>query len=165
MRRSVLLVVDPIAEMVELARLAEAAGFERVWDWEFFNKNAYVRLAAIACATSRVELGTGISYAFARSPLLTASAAADLDELSGGRMVLGLGTGLLYLLMAVRLYGLVVLGTQLGPRAAVDLAHSRLGGILFLGVSVALVVVMSRWCRVSTVLDEPQSSRPVTEAG
>jgi probable F420-dependent oxidoreductase len=92
-RRSLLLVVDPIAEMVELARLAEAARFERIWDWEFFNKNAYVRLAAIACATSSVELGTGIAMAFTRSPLLTASAAADLDELAGGRMVLGLGTG------------------------------------------------------------------------
>jgi probable F420-dependent oxidoreductase len=93
MRRSIVLVVDPIAEMAELARLAEAAGFEIVWDWEFFNKNAYVRLAAVATATSRVQLGTGIAMAFARSPLLTASAAADLDELSGGRMLLGLGTG------------------------------------------------------------------------
>src|SRR5690242_6431595 len=93
LRRSILLAMDPIAEMIELAQLAEAAGFERVWDWEFFNKNGYVRLAAIASATSKVELGTGIAYAFARSPLLTASAAADLDELSGGRMVIGLGTG------------------------------------------------------------------------
>jgi probable F420-dependent oxidoreductase len=93
MRRSIVLVVDPIAEMVELARLAEAAGFELVWDWEFFNKNAYVRLAAMAAATSRVQLGTGIAMAFTRSPLHTAAAAADLDELSGGRMLLGLGSG------------------------------------------------------------------------
>lgn len=93
MRHSIVLVVDPIVEMVELARLAEAAGFDCVWDWEFFNKNAYVRLAAMATATGRIGLGTGIAYAFARSPLLTASAAADLDELSGGRMLLGLGTG------------------------------------------------------------------------
>jgi probable F420-dependent oxidoreductase len=93
MRHSIVLVVDPISEMVELARLAEAARFDLAWNWEFFNKNAYVRLAAMAAATSEIQLGTGIAYAFGRSPLLTASAAADLDELSGGRMLLGLGTG------------------------------------------------------------------------
>src|SRR3712207_3547005 len=85
--------MDSIAEMVELTRLAESAGFDLAWSWEFFNKNAFVRLAAMASATTRIGLGTGIAYAFGRSPLLTASAAADLDELSGGRLVLGLGTG------------------------------------------------------------------------
>jgi probable F420-dependent oxidoreductase len=43
--------------------------------------------------TERIELGTGIAWAFARSPLLTAVTALDLDEMSGGRFVLGLGTG------------------------------------------------------------------------
>ena len=92
-RRSILLVMDSIAEMVEVTRQAEAAGFDLAWDWEFFNKNAFVRLAAMASATTRIGLGTGILYAFGRSPLLTASGAADLDELSDGRLVLGLGTG------------------------------------------------------------------------
>ncbi len=92
-RRSIVLVMDSIAEMVEVTRLAEAAGFDLAWDWEFFNKNALVRLAALASATTRIGLGTGIAYAFGRSPMLTASGAADLDELSGGRLVLGLGTG------------------------------------------------------------------------
>ncbi|MBA2451268.1 MAG: LLM class flavin-dependent oxidoreductase [Chloroflexi bacterium] len=92
-RRSILLVMDSIAQMVEVTRLAEAGGFDLAWSWEFFNKNAFVRLAAMAAATSRIGLGTGIAYAFGRSPLLTASAAADLDELSGGRLLLGLGTG------------------------------------------------------------------------
>jgi probable F420-dependent oxidoreductase len=92
-RHSVVAVMDSIAEMVEVARLAEAAGFELVWSWEFFNKNAFVRLAAMAAATGHIGLGTGIAFAFGRAPLLTASAAADLDELSGGRLVLGLGTG------------------------------------------------------------------------
>jgi probable F420-dependent oxidoreductase len=93
MRHSMVLVVDPIAEMIELARLAEAGGFDCVWDWEFFNKNAYVRLAAIAAATDHVQLGTGIAWAFGRAPLLTAAGAADLDEISHGRLLLGLGTG------------------------------------------------------------------------
>lgn len=92
-RRSLVLVMDSIAEMVDVTRQAETAGFELAWSWEFFNKNAFVRLAAMAAATTRIGLGTGIAYAFGRSPLLTASAAADLDELSGGRLTLGLGTG------------------------------------------------------------------------
>jgi probable F420-dependent oxidoreductase len=51
-----------------------------------------VALGAIAQATRRVRIGTAIANAFTRTPLLHASAAMDLDELSGGRMVLGLGT-------------------------------------------------------------------------
>lgn len=92
-RRSILLVNDSIAEMVHLARLAETAGFDAAWSWEFFNKNAFVRLAAMAAATSTIGLGTGIAFAFGRAPLLTASAAADLDEISKGRLTLGLGAG------------------------------------------------------------------------
>ncbi len=78
---------------VELARRAEAAGFDSVFSVEFFNQHGYVVLGAIAQATRRVRIGTGIANAFTRSPMLHATAAMDLDELSDGRMVLGLGTG------------------------------------------------------------------------
>jgi probable F420-dependent oxidoreductase len=78
---------------VELALRAERAGFDSVFTIEFFNRNGFVPLAAIAHATRRVRIGTGIANAFTRTPLLLASAAMDLDELSGGRMVLGLGSG------------------------------------------------------------------------
>jgi len=77
---------------VELAVRAEAAGFASVFTIEFFNRHGFVPLGAIAQATRRVRLGTAIANAFTRSPLLHASAAMDLDELSGGRMVLGLGS-------------------------------------------------------------------------
>ncbi|MCG8592365.1 MAG: LLM class flavin-dependent oxidoreductase [Proteobacteria bacterium] len=77
---------------VALAKRAEAAGFDSVFTVEFFNRHGYVPLAAIAAATERVRIGTAIANAFTRSPLLHASAAMDLDELSGGRMVLGLGS-------------------------------------------------------------------------
>ena len=77
---------------VELALRAEAAGFDGVYATEFFNRNGYVALGAIAEATRRVRIGTAIANAFTRAPLLHASAAMDLDELSGGRMVLGLGS-------------------------------------------------------------------------
>jgi probable F420-dependent oxidoreductase len=77
---------------VEQAVAAERAGFDGVYTIEFFNRNGYVPLAAIAQVTKRVRIGTAIANAFTRSPLLHASAAMDLDELSGGRMVLGLGS-------------------------------------------------------------------------
>jgi len=77
---------------VELAIRAEAAGFDSVFSIEFFNRHGYVSLGAIAQATERVRIGTGIANAFTRTPLLHASAAMDLDELSEGRMVLGLGS-------------------------------------------------------------------------
>jgi probable F420-dependent oxidoreductase len=78
---------------VELGVRAEAAGFDSVFSVEFFNQNAFPVLGALSQATSRVRLGTGIASAFTRSPILHATAAMDLDELSGGRMVLGLGSG------------------------------------------------------------------------
>jgi len=77
---------------VELAQRAEAAGLDGVYSIEFFNRHGYVPLAAIAQATRRVRIGTAIANAFIRTPLLHASAALDLDELSGGRMLLGLGS-------------------------------------------------------------------------
>ena len=77
---------------VDLAVRAEAAGFASVFTIEFFNRHGYVPLGAVAQATRRIRFGTGIANAFTRSPLLHASAAMDLDELSGGRMVLGLGS-------------------------------------------------------------------------
>jgi probable F420-dependent oxidoreductase len=77
---------------VDLAIRAEAAGLASVFSIEFFNRHGYVTLGAIAQATERIRIGTGIANAFTRSPLLHASAAMDLDELSRGRMVLGLGS-------------------------------------------------------------------------
>ena len=80
-------------ENVELARRAETAGFDSVWAPEFHNHSGPIALAGAALETDTVELGTAIAWAFGRSPLLTAVTALDLDELSGGRFVLGLGTG------------------------------------------------------------------------
>jgi probable F420-dependent oxidoreductase len=77
---------------LDLAVRAEAAGLDGVYSIEFFNRHGYVTLGAIAQATQRVRIGTAIANAFTRTPLLHAAAAMDLDELSGGRMVLGLGS-------------------------------------------------------------------------
>ncbi len=93
MKRSLVLIADPITEIVELARMAEDAGFDAVWLTDFNNRDAFVRMAMAGQATSRIGIASGIAYAFARSPVLTAAAAADLDEVTGGRVILGLGTG------------------------------------------------------------------------
>jgi probable F420-dependent oxidoreductase len=93
MKYGLILTRSTIQGQIEAARRAERANFESVWTTEFFNANGLVRLAAIATATQRIKLGTGIAYAFMRSPMLAASAALDIDEISGGRMILGLGSG------------------------------------------------------------------------
>ena len=81
------------ADLADAARRAEAAGFESVWATEFYDRSATVALAAMAQATSTVELGSAIAYAFGRTPVVQAAEARDLDELSGGRLTIGLGTG------------------------------------------------------------------------
>lgn len=76
----------------DLARRAEAAGFDQVWTTEFYNRSATVPLGAMAAVTERVGLGSAIAFAFARRPIMLAAEARDIDELSGGRLTLGLGT-------------------------------------------------------------------------
>jgi 5,10-methylenetetrahydromethanopterin reductase len=84
----------PLAEAARLAALAEAHGFEGVWvPDERFHRDAYLTLGEVARATDRVRLGPFVSDPYSRHPALTAVAMATLDELAGGRAVLGLGAG------------------------------------------------------------------------
>ena len=76
-----------------LARRAEDAGFDAVWVSELYNRSATIPMATIAQATTRVAIGTNIAYGVGRTPLMWAAEARDLDELSGGRIILGLGNG------------------------------------------------------------------------
>lgn len=80
---------DPNVEMV---RLAESLGYDSVWTAEAAGTDAVVPLAWLAAKTSRIKIGTGIVQMTARSPATTAMTAATLDHLSGGRLILGLGT-------------------------------------------------------------------------
>lgn len=73
------------------AAAAERAGFDGVWTLENAH-DVFARLIVAAQSTSRVELTTAIAVAFARNPMSTAIMAWDLQELSGGRFTLGLGT-------------------------------------------------------------------------
>jgi probable F420-dependent oxidoreductase len=75
----------------DLARAAEDTGFAGLWFTES-SHNPYLASALAGTSTSRVTIGTDIAVAFPRSPMVTAQAAWDLAELTGGRFVLGLGT-------------------------------------------------------------------------
>lgn len=79
--------------MAELAREAEAAGCAAVWTSELYSRSATVPMTMLAAATRRVLIGSNIAYGVGRSPLIWAAEARDLDELSGGRLILGLGNG------------------------------------------------------------------------
>jgi probable F420-dependent oxidoreductase len=75
----------------ERARLADRLGFDSIYTTHIAGRDPFTVLAAFAHATERVRLGTGVTSIFARTPVAMAQVAATLDELSGGRMVLGLG--------------------------------------------------------------------------
>jgi 5,10-methylenetetrahydromethanopterin reductase len=83
-----------IRETVDLVGLGESLGFDGVWlADQGFGPDPFVPLALAAQATSRIELGVGLTSPFTRLPMQIARCAATLDEASGGRFRLGLGTG------------------------------------------------------------------------
>lgn len=94
MRQGLLLVGGgvPLDQIVETARVAEAEGLDSVYCVEAY-RSAFVPLAAIAAATTRISLGPYILNAYGHSPFTAGLSAVDLDELSGGRLVLGIGPG------------------------------------------------------------------------
>ncbi|MDD5468968.1 MAG: TIGR03617 family F420-dependent LLM class oxidoreductase [Anaerolineales bacterium] len=81
----------PLAQAVEAARAAEAAGFAALWTMET-SHDPFLPCALIAEHTRRLQFGTGIAVAFARSPATLAYTAWDLAQASQGRFILGLGT-------------------------------------------------------------------------
>jgi len=78
--------------IVEAVRQADGLGYDSVWLGEAWGYELFTSLADLVRATSRIKIGAGVANVFSRSPALIASTAATLDERSGGRMLLGLGT-------------------------------------------------------------------------
>ena len=83
---------QPISAFPKMAAMAEDAGFDSVWDYEFY-RNPLVIHGMTAQKTRRITLGTGLITGAGRSPFVMANAAADVDEASGGRLILGLSIG------------------------------------------------------------------------
>jgi F420-dependent oxidoreductase-like protein len=78
-------------QQLALVKEAEAAGFDSVWAAEAYGSDAATVLAWLAAQTERIRIGSAIFQMPARSPAMAAMTAATLDQLSNGRMLLGLG--------------------------------------------------------------------------
>ncbi|HXF76966.1 MAG TPA: LLM class flavin-dependent oxidoreductase [Methylomirabilota bacterium] len=82
----------PMDAIPDLARLAEAHGFDCAWGGEANNKDPTVMLAAIAAVTTKLKIGSAVYHILGRTPATLALQAAGLDELSRGRFLLGIGS-------------------------------------------------------------------------
>src|ERR1700722_19852039 len=79
-------------EQLAAVQAAEQLGYDPVWTAEAYGSDAATILAWLAGQTSRIKLGSAIFQIPGRSAAMTAMTAATIDQLSGGRMILGLGT-------------------------------------------------------------------------
>lgn len=80
------------SEIIELVTLAESLGYESAWAAEGHGGDQFAILTGCATQTSSIRLGTAISSVFVRSIPTIAMAAATVDDVSGGRFILGLGS-------------------------------------------------------------------------
>lgn len=82
-----------VAETIDIVLAAEKVGFDTVWISEdYFQYGAFSLAAACAAHTSRINIGIGVINPYTRHPVLSAMEAVALDEVSQGRMVLGIGS-------------------------------------------------------------------------
>ena len=77
---------------LKAAVLADRLGYHSFWLPEVWGYESFSLLTEMALRTKRIHLGTGIVNAFSRSPALIGMSAATVDEISGGRFILGIGT-------------------------------------------------------------------------
>src|SRR6266700_6310757 len=80
------------AEQLSLVREAESLGYDSVWAAEAYGSDAATVLAWLAGQTEKIKLGSAIFQMPARTPAMTAMTAATLDQISGGRVLLGIGS-------------------------------------------------------------------------
>jgi 5,10-methylenetetrahydromethanopterin reductase len=86
--------VLPLKAAAAVAAKAEASGYDSVWMHEsLFQRDVVTYISAMAAATNRIRIGSGVMNTFTRHPVTAATTFATLSELSGGRVVLGLGLG------------------------------------------------------------------------
>ncbi|MDR7574075.1 MAG: LLM class flavin-dependent oxidoreductase [Armatimonadota bacterium] len=115
----------PPSRLRNLARLVEDLGYGSFWVAdEGLHRNVYVTLSHVAIVTKHLQLGTGVTNPYTRHPALTAAAIATLDELSGGRAVLGLGAGG----SATAALGVMRIHPAHALREAVEIIHGLTAG-------------------------------------
>jgi F420-dependent oxidoreductase-like protein len=79
-------------QQLEIVKEAESAGFDSVWAAEAYGSDTATVLAWLASQTERIKIGSAIFQMPGRTPAMTAMTAATLDQLSNGRMILGIGS-------------------------------------------------------------------------
>ena len=86
---------DPIAwhQLVQIVSTAEETGYESVFVPEIAAREAFSTLTGLALSTSTLRVGSGVVTVRSRNPIATAMAAATVQDVSGGRFVLGIGAG------------------------------------------------------------------------
>jgi len=180
--------VLPASDLVPLVQAWESAGVEGVWAPQIFGA-PFTVLAAAAAVTRRIKLGTGIALAFARSPLETACSAIDLDHISQGRAVLGLGSSarsqiegsfgmaygkpLAHMREVVGQVRAVIarghtgeLGRLEGEYATLDLSHFRLPAAPFRpAIPVYLPAVFEKACEQAGALADGLLGHPLWTTG
>src|SRR5258708_22219657 len=79
-------------DQLQIVQEAERLGYDSVWAAEAYGSDTATVLAWLAGQTSKIRLGAGIFQMPARSAAMTAMTAATIDQLSNGRMILGIGS-------------------------------------------------------------------------
>src|SRR5947209_7850714 len=110
-----------LSTAVELARRAEALGYESVWVTQGLGRDSFLVLSAYGAATTRLGLGVGVVPIYPRHPVAMAQAALTLAETTGGRFTLGIG-------VSHRATMDAMLG--LAPHAALERGRKRTGKAL-----------------------------------
>jgi probable F420-dependent oxidoreductase len=123
----------PPTDIVECVKLAEELGYESAWVAEGHGGDQFAILAACAVSTRRIKLGTSISSVFVRSAPTIGMAAATVDQLSGGRFVLGLGSS--HRVQVEPEHGVAFLQPTRRLRETVDVVHAlvRDGAVSYAG--------------------------------
>lgn len=80
------------ADALRVVKAADRAGVHSLWSIDYYNRSSLTRAASFAAVTENAIVGTSVTPLFARAPLALASAAADIQAISGGRFVLGVGS-------------------------------------------------------------------------
>ena len=94
-KTGLILDAESLSEIKNLSIKAEEANFHSIWSTELY-RTSFQQISPVSQVTSKIQMGTAVSLAFTRSPLITALTALDIDELSDGRFILGLGSGAKY---------------------------------------------------------------------
>ena len=85
---------DPVLKLASYTKLAEEVGFDNVWITDHYNnRDVYTTLAVLAINTNTIKLGTGVTNPYTRNIAVTASSIAAINDISGGRAILGIGPG------------------------------------------------------------------------